>query len=63
MAQDQWCSICRWYHRATSDDDEDLGYCHRYPPRPVALAELRIEHCWPEVAGDDFCGEFRAKGT
>lgn len=47
------CQGCAFY--APLSDALPLGQCRRRPPN----ANLSIGHKWPQVAADDWCGEFK----
>ena len=44
------CPGCRFFEPVFTH-----GLCRRYAPRPSVDGS---EPAWPEVAGDDWCGEF-----
>ena len=60
------CATCKYFR----DVDGLIGQCHRYAPRPgfyqqvVAPATSTVDAMntcqavWPEVDGDDGCGEW-----
>lgn len=62
---DPVCLFCRFWHSRKHDD---LGWCRRYAPRPVALdvetESFTREASFPVTSQDDWCEEFekRKKG-
>ena len=47
------CAACKFYQDPKSE-------CRRYAPSP---AEGDKQAHWPNVASDDWCGEFVAEGS
>jgi hypothetical protein len=54
------CYNCRWW----DSNDELIGQCRRFAPRPIAV----IDHDprsnfpvaeWPTTLAGEFCGDFR----
>ena len=62
------CKDCKWCD-GNGNKDDDIGDCHRYPPRILMFEKSPLENeglsnldCWyPVTTGDDWCGEFKAK--
>jgi hypothetical protein len=53
------CGECNFF-TPYSEDDHGKGRCQRYPPVPVYVAYNEgVDSRWPEVNGNDWCGEFR----
>jgi hypothetical protein len=50
------CGTCRFWDQ--DEEDEEHGYCHRYPPQMVRGRE-GIVSCWPETDCEEFCGEWQ----
>ena len=48
------CATCRF---AEFDRKDDLGYCHRLPPRMFGSAD-EIGFTFAVVNVDDWCGEY-----
>ena len=56
------CQDCH-YWRISSDDVEDKGYCHRFPPVMNPQVQMMYPYpraSFPMTAAADFCGEFEA---
>ena len=57
------CETCR-YHDYDAVDDDKVGLCKRYAPRPgyndpkVRMTNPFIVPFWPITAVDDWCGEW-----
>jgi hypothetical protein len=54
------CSNCRFFFAFEgSPDESSIGMCKRYAPRPSMSDKTTDspEVIWPEVDGDDWCGE------
>ena len=53
------CRNCKYWQ--ATDKNVDLGYCHRYAPRPVAVSPLaetsNMDAVWPRTGADEWCGE------
>ncbi len=52
------CKNCKYYGNMTAN----LGLCQRHPPQVFNFYQVP-ESRWPQVAHDDFCGEFEKKGS
>lgn len=59
------CKTCRFYVR----DQIKQGFCHRWPPTPIAIPvpnpltgrlDVELRGQFPPVAVDTWCGEWRA---
>jgi hypothetical protein len=50
-----WCETCRFW--VEDQEDEEIGCCHRYPPRVVIRRGDCPDSLWPETDYDDWCGE------
>jgi hypothetical protein len=50
------CGTCRFFSR----EDNYVGECRRYAPRPTADMN---EWTWPVVHQAHWCGEFQPKST
>lgn len=62
------CESCKYYREV--DEMTRQGQCHRYAPRPgffqlifapvnnIEEADSAAQAVWPEVDGDDGCGEW-----
>lgn len=53
------CVNCRYSHSSTRD-----FRCRRYPPMVYSDGEGEFamqQSAWPEVRGDNWCGEWHAK--
>lgn len=51
------CGRCRFVEPTVGDDDEPRADCRRYPPQYVVIDGEPVT-IWPQVNGDDWCGEF-----
>jgi hypothetical protein len=52
------CKNCRYYHPGRPAPDGMVGWCQRLPPVMALAYEHDFQGYWPEVSGDDWCGEF-----
>ena len=55
----QTCKTCRWWE--PGGDEFASGWCHRYPPVPVAWVEEHADFSsdFPSTNPSDFCGEWQ----
>lgn len=51
------CRTCKFFDK--DEDDDEIGDCRRYPPRPVALGEGEWHTLFPMVHPSLFCGEWQ----
>lgn len=53
------CSECRFFSQYTDDE----GWCHRYAPRPIVVAEIPVDAhpVWPLVHVTDGCGDYETR--
>lgn len=65
--REERCETCR-YARPLSGNNDGWVECHRYAPRPTHKppedddgTAATVFAYWPELAPDDFCGEWRGK--
>jgi|GEM_PF-2502200 hypothetical protein len=52
------CLICQFYEGDNTENEEDGGVCHRYPPK-ILVFNGDITSELPEVDKYDFCGEWK----
>jgi len=53
------CATCTYWNAKASD----TGDCRRQPPQAISFevdSETKFETRFPETAGSDWCGEFKA---
>ena len=63
---DKQCGSCLFYaphHRESIK--EEMGFCHRYAPRPLVILNTgsgetpTLDAWWPEVLVEEWCGEWQ----
>ena len=62
-ADEQYCRTCRFYEFTDSREQDQLGTCLRYAPRPQLVTTENPKELfyaeWPTVRCNDWCGDWQ----
>ena len=57
------CWRCRWFEPDKDAENEDVGWCNRYPPQMVVSdGNIPTTSWFPSTTCIEYCGEFEEAG-